>query len=63
MYRFAGPAVQSFPATPTGLSTTRTLAGGVPSMLSTVTNISALLQLKSPADTIGGTNAATLTLV
>ena len=56
----AGAAV--LPANPNGLKTISTLATGAPSTSGTVTNASAVLQLKAPSNTPAGAYSATLTL-
>jgi len=58
----AGADVAPATSTGNGLKTISTLATGSPSNSGAVTNVSALLQLKAPANTPSGAYAATLTL-
>ncbi len=58
----AGAVVQPDPGTANGLASSRTFASGQPNETGTVTNASALLQLKAPSNTPAGAYSATLTL-
>lgn len=58
----AGAAIAPAPGTGAGLKNIRTMATGSPSAAGDITNASALLELKAPADTPAGEYAATLTL-
>jgi hypothetical protein len=58
----AGAAVLPAPANATGLKAISPFANGAPSAAGTVTNASALLELKAPANTPAGAYSATLTV-
>ncbi len=58
----AGAVVLPAPGSVSGLKAISTFATGVPSAAGTVTNASALLQLKAPSNTPAGAYSATLTL-
>lgn len=58
----AGPFIAPAPVEIEGLKFIRTLATGAPNVNGTVTNASALLQLKAPSNTPAGAYSATLTL-
>lgn len=58
----AGGVVLPAPGTVNGLKTSSVLASGLPNEAGTITNASALLQLKAPSNTRAGEYSATLTL-
>ncbi|MGK2855084.1 MAG: hypothetical protein ACSLE3_13450 [Microbacteriaceae bacterium] len=58
----AGAVVLPAPGTVNGLKTSSVLATGLPNETGTITNASALLQLKAPSNTRAGAYSATLTL-
>lgn len=58
----AAAAVAAAPTSANGLKTISPLSTGAPSAAGTVTNVSALLQLKAPANTPAGSYSGTLTL-